>query len=82
MSPFPIYPQFRKLLNIAIKFLSGAAIGCMLALLPLSYVWDFSSNRTTLHILVLIGFSSLGGILGAVSTTERIAKFFEAIAWF
>lgn len=76
------YSQFRQLLNIAVKFFCGAAIGCMLALLPLSYVWDFGSNIATLHKLVLIGFSLLGGILEAISTAERIAHFFESIAWF
>ncbi len=82
MSPSPAHPQFRKLLNIAIKFFCGAAIGCMIALLPLSYVWDFASNITILHILTLIGFCLLGGILGAISTAERIMSFFESIAWF
>jgi hypothetical protein len=82
MSPSPDHPQLRNLLNIAIKFFCGAAIGCMLALLPLSYVWDFASNITILHILILIGFGLLGGILGAINTAERIMRFFESIAWF
>ncbi|AFZ21270.1 hypothetical protein [Allocoleopsis franciscana] len=82
MLPTSPEPQSRKLINIASRFFWGAIIGCLLGLLPLSYVWDFASDVTTVHILVLVGFGLLGGILGTVSKTQQIASFFESISWF
>jgi hypothetical protein len=81
MLPTSPEPQSRKLLNIALRFFWGAVIGCMLVLLPLSYVWDFA-DVTASHILTIVGVGLLGGILGTVSNAQQIASFFESISWF
>lgn len=82
MLPTPPDPHPDKMNSLIVKFFLGAVIGCLLALIPLSYVWYFFSDITTTQILVLLAFGVLGGILGSFSNLQQISRFFDSIPWF
>lgn len=82
MLPTPSNPQLHKLTELMLRFFVGAVIGCVLTLVPLSYVWYFGSNVTSLEILVITISSILGGILSLFSNPQQMGRFFDSIPWF
>jgi hypothetical protein len=82
MLPTPSDPPAKKLIDAVIRFFWGAVVGCFLALIPLSYVWYYLSDVTTVQIFALIAFGVLGGIVGVFSTLQQMGRFFDSIPWF
>lgn len=72
----------RTLTDLLLGFCLGAVVGCLLALVPLSYVWYFHSGIMATQLLVLLAFGVLGGILGMFSNPQQIGRFFDSIPWF
>jgi hypothetical protein len=62
MEPETTDRQPRTLGKIAIHALTGAIIGLLFALIPLSFAWG-SDSFQTIHIILSIGFAVLCGIL-------------------
>jgi VIT1/CCC1 family predicted Fe2+/Mn2+ transporter len=82
MSPSPSDLQASKLTHAGVKFFCGAAVGCFLALLPLSYSWYALSDITVAGILTLAAFGVLGGTIGMFSNLPQISRFFDQISHF
>jgi hypothetical protein len=73
MEPETTDRQPRTLGEIAIHAVTGAIIGLLFALIPLSFAWG-SDSFQAIHIILSIGFVALCGMLSAISGEKFIDK--------
>jgi hypothetical protein len=76
MEPETTDRQPRTLGEIAIHGLTGAIIGLLFTLIPLSYAWEPDGFKA-IHIILSIGFVAFCGILSAVSGEKFIDKLID-----
>jgi hypothetical protein len=76
MKPEATAPQPRTPKKIAIHALTGAIIGLLFALIPLSFAWETDSFQA-IHIILSIGFVAFCGILSAISGEKFIDKLID-----
>jgi hypothetical protein len=76
MEPKTTDRQPRTLRKIAAHGFTGAIIGLLFALIPLSFAWG-SDSFQTIHIMLTIGFAAFCGILSAVSGDKFIDKLID-----
>jgi uncharacterized membrane protein len=76
MNPETTDRQPRTLGKIAIHAFTGAIIGLLFALIPLSFAWG-SDSFQTIHIILSIAFVAFCGILSAISGEKFIDKLID-----
>lgn len=76
MEPETTDRQPRTVGKIAIHGFTGAVIGLLFALIPLSFVWG-SDSFQAIHIILTVGFAALCGILSAISGEKFIDKLID-----
>jgi hypothetical protein len=62
--------------KIAVHAFTGAIIGLLFALIPLSFAWG-SDSFQAIHLILSIGFAALCGILSAISGDKFIDKLID-----
>lgn len=72
-------PKHRTLADIVFQFFLGAAIGLILALFPLSFIWMSALGLKVLHIVLSIGFIAFCGTLSAIWGNKFLAKLFSLL---
>jgi hypothetical protein len=76
MEPETTDHQPRTLGKIAIHALTGAMIGLLFALIPLSFAWG-SDSFQAIHLLLALLFVAFCGVLSAISGEKFIDKLID-----